>query len=636
MRPLTHWIGVPKAKTWILRCVSITAALSILGLVVGSPGAEGTSQGRNLPVPPEASSGNSSWPYPDHDPSNSRRAAGSPITMRNVRQLKTAWQVPATGGLPTSPIVIGDSVFVEDQIGEVFDIDLRSGRVLWRSSAKGYSIGPEGVAVGWGKVYGVTPNAAFALDERTGQRIWSTTLTRTATDGIDVEPQVVGRDVIVSTVPVSVKGFYDGGGRGYVYALDERSGRVLWSFDTVASPSLWGNAAVNSGGGSWYPPSFSSASGLLYVGVANPGPFVGTPQYPNGSSRPGPNLYTDSTVALRIANGHLVWYHQEQPHDLFDRDFVHTMLVPIPAVRGRPASAVVVGTGKGGFVVGMNPSNGRQLWRTPVGKHLNDDLPALSGPTEILPGTFGGVLTPPASAHGVVYVATLNAPDTLSPDQTAYFGGETGTMPGEVVAIDARTGKKIWDTAVPGDPTGGATLVNDLVLTATLQGTIVALSSSTGRIVWQLKAPGGVDGWMSVVGKTIVVPVGFAKPPVIWALSIPRGTAKDSDARVRRRVVRHDRRTWPYRTSELPSPGRQAAEVELANWSKAEHRGPASRQGSSYESRRQRSRIRPSLQRSCNLLAVPHQKRSRCSPPSRPPPSFSWSLFGQERKVTRR
>jgi outer membrane protein assembly factor BamB len=495
--------------------------LVVFVLAVAGLGTGAASPIPRQPVPPEAAASTSEWPYPDHDLSNSRLAVGSPITASNISRLAPAWSVAATFGLPTSPIVVGHSVFVEDEAGEVFEIDLRSGRVLWKSAPNGFSIGPDGVAVGWGKVFGVSPTAAFALDESTGRELWSTKLTRSGTDGIDVQAQLVGHMVIVSTVPVSIKGYYDGGDRGYVNALDERTGRVLWSFDTVASPTLWGNPSVNSGGGSWYPPSFSPASGLLYVGIANPGPFVGTPQYPNGSSRPGPNLYTDSTVALRITNGRLVWYHQATAHDLRDYDFVHTMVVPVPAARGRPATTVVVGTGKSGVVIGMNASTGRPLWRTPVGKHLNDTLAALSGPTEVLPGTFGGVLTPPASAHGTVFVATLNAPDTLSPDQTAYFGGKTGTMPGEVVAIDARTGRKLWDTLVPGDPTGGVTLVNNMVLTATLQGTVLGLSMSTGRIVWHMQAPGGIDGWMSVAGRTIIVPVGFAKPPTIWALRLP-------------------------------------------------------------------------------------------------------------------
>ncbi len=504
----------------MLRRIRVAVVVTaFFAVVVTSWPAAATAAG--VPQPPEARSGATSWPYPDHDPSNSRLAAGSPITAKNLSRLTTAWKVSATGGLPTSPIVVGHNVFVEDQVGEIFDINLTSGRVVWKSPSIGYSIGPEGVAVGWGKVFGVTPTSLFALDENTGRQLWSTQLTRTVTDGIDVQPQVIGRDVIASTVPVSVKGIYIGGDRGFVDAVDESSGKLLWGFDTVASPSLWGNPSVNSGGGSWYPPSFSPTSGLLYVGIANPAPFVGTSQYPNGSSRPGSNLYTDSTVALKIANGKLVWYHQADAHDLFDRDFVNTMIVQVPGADGRPTRTVVVGTGKGGYVIGMDPKSGKQLWRTPVGIHMNDNLKALTGPTEVLPGTFGGVLTPPASANGTVFVAALNAPDTLYPDQTEYFGGKTGTMPGQVVAIDARTGRTLWNTHVPGDPTGGVTLVNNVVLTATLQGSIIGLSRSTGHILWTLKAPGGIDGWMSAAGRFLIVPVGDAKPPTIWALRLP-------------------------------------------------------------------------------------------------------------------
>ena len=492
-----------------------------LGVVAVTTPAADAAGTKSLPLPPEARSGAASWAYPDHDPSNSRLATGSPISAANLDRLRTAWTVDASGGLPTSPIVVGHSVFVEDQVGEVFDIDLTTGHVAWKSPSNGYSVGPEGVAVGWGKVFGVTPTSLFALDEKTGTLVWSTRLTRSATDGIDVQPQVVGHEVIASTVPVSIKGIYIGGDRGFVDAVDENTGTLLWGFDTVASPTLWGNPTVNSGGGSWYPPSFSPQSGLLYVGIANPAPFVGTAQYPNGSSRPGPNLYTDSTVALQIGSGKLVWYHQATPHDLFDRDFVHTMIVRVPAAGSRPARTVVVGTGKSGVVIGMDPKTGAQLWRTPVGIHKNDSLTQLSGPTEILPGTFGGVLTPPASARGTVFVATLNAPDTLYPNQTEYFGGKTGTMRGEVVALDARTGRTLWDRRIPGDPTGGVTLVNNVVLTATLQGAVLGLSMTTGKILWKMQAPGGIDGWMSVSGRTVVVPVGYAKPPTIWALRLP-------------------------------------------------------------------------------------------------------------------
>ena len=56
------------------------------------------------------------------------------------------------------------------------------------------------------------------------------------------------------------------------------------------------------------------------------------------------------------------------------------------------------------------------------------------------PGTFGGVITPPATADGVVYVAAIDMPVTLEPDKTAYFGAEPGQNDGSVVAVDATDG----------------------------------------------------------------------------------------------------------------------------------------------------------------------------------------------------
>jgi outer membrane protein assembly factor BamB len=196
---------------------------------------------------------------------------------------------------------------------------------------------------------------------------------------------------------------------------------------------------------------------------------------------------------------------------------VQAMLVPVRrAVDG--SSEVAISSGKGGVVLGLNPRTGRLLWQTAVGIHRDGDLPKLTGPTTVFPGTFGGVLTPPASANGVVYAATLNAPSTLTPDHTFYFGGKVGTMDGDVVALSARTGRIAWDTKVPGDPTGGVTVVNDLVLTATYQGSVVALNRNTGAIVWKAQEGSVINGWMSVAGSEVYVPVG--SPPKLVALRL--------------------------------------------------------------------------------------------------------------------
>jgi glucose dehydrogenase len=68
--------------------------------------------------------------------------------------------------------------------------------------------------------------------------------------------------------------------------------------------NLWSSAhtSINSGGGLWDPPAFDS-QGNLYVGVANPAPFPGAKGLPWGSSRPDPDLYTNSIVKVNPDTG---------------------------------------------------------------------------------------------------------------------------------------------------------------------------------------------------------------------------------------------------------------------------------------------------------------------------------------------
>jgi outer membrane protein assembly factor BamB len=501
----------------------LVIVLGVLGGVASNPAraaARPFRATRPSGVPPEVRGQADAWPLPDHDYLNSRDAGTSPIRVSTVSQLAPAWSVPMAVGASTSPIIVGGVAYVQDEAGVVFAIDVSTGQVKWKTAALGFSIGPYGVSVGWGKVFASTPTgvAVFAMSD--GLPLWHRQITTTPGQGVDIQTLPYGGRVYVASVPVAIGKLYTGGSVGYLEALNASTGTVDWRFDTVRSKDIWGDPAVNSGGGAWYPPAIDTRSGVLYWGVANPAPFVGTTRYPNGSSRPGANLYTDSMVALSATTGRLLWYHQVFPHDLYDRDEVQAMLVPVSrSIDG--SRQVAISAGKGGYVLGLNPRTGRLLWKTAVGIHRHGDLPTLKGPTTIFPGTYGGVLAPPASANGMVYAATLNAPSTLSPDQTAYFGGKVGTHDGDVVAMSARTGRISWDTKVPGDPTGGVTVVNDLVLTATFQGEVVALNRGTGAIVWTYKAPGLINGWMSVVGSEIFIPVGSPAQLVALRLGAP-------------------------------------------------------------------------------------------------------------------
>ena len=458
----------------------------------------------------------SDWPTAGQDYFNTRTAASSAITSENVSSLEEAWraELPDAGALSTVPLVVGDTVYLQGGTGSVVALARESGDVVWDTGPGGFNIGPFGVAVGEERVYALAGSIGVqAVDIENGEHVWDTQLTPNDTTGIDIQPVVADGLVIASTVPISVSGIYAAGDRGVVSALDAETGEVVWEFDTVEG-DLWGHPEVNSGGGAWYPPVVDLERGLVFVGVANPAPFPGTAEFPNGTSRPGDNLYTDSIVALDLHTGELAWYHQVIPHDLFDRDQVHTLMAEVDG------EDVIVSAGKSGILVGLDPDDGTVLWEAEVGVHENDDLTELDGPTFINPGTYGGILTPPATADGVVYAATVDAATELSPDETAYFGAPLGTEDGEVSAVDAGTGEVLWETDVPGDPLGGTAVVNDLVFTALMDGTVLALDRESGEIVWEYDAEGGINGWMSAAGDDLYIPVGNADPPSLLTLRL--------------------------------------------------------------------------------------------------------------------
>ena len=524
-----HLMRTVSLRTAPARCSVLVAVLALALALASCSGDDSSRSADPEPpggdsVPPEVAAAADDWPVAGRDYRNTRAVPESGITTATVEQLDVKWRAPlegfgSVGNAATTPLILGDRVVVQSLDSTVRVFDRTNGEMQWERTVEGgINIGPNGVAVGYGRVYATKGmQEVFALALESGEELWSTEVVDTETAGIDIQPQVADGLVLVSTVPVSLGGIYTGGDRGMLVALDADTGEEVWRFDTVeGGEELWGNPNVNSGGGAWYTPTVDVDAGIVYWGIANPAPFPGTEEFPNGSSRPGPNLYTDSVVALDLRSGELLWYRQVFPHDLLDRDHVHTMLVDTPD------GTTLVSTGKGGIVFGHDVETGEILWETPVGIHRNDDLRKLEGPTDVWPGTYGGVLTPPSSADGVVYVATLNAPTEMSPDVTRYIGSELGTAPGEVAAVDAENGELLWSTEVAGDPLGGATVIGDLVFTATYQGRIYALARATGEIVWEFEAPGGINGWPALAGDLLIWPIGMSDPAMLLALT-PKG-----------------------------------------------------------------------------------------------------------------
>ena len=148
----------------------------------------------------------------------------------------------------------------------------------------------------------------------------------------------------------------------------------------------------------------------------------------------------------------------------------------------------------------------------------NDDATSVGTGITVAPGNLGGVETPPATADGVVYLPVVNEPATYENIAGTLGTGSIGTMDGEIVAIDASTGHVKWDVKVPGDPFGGATVVNDVVFTGLQDGTLLALSTVDGHQLWSYQAGGTINAWPAVAGNVLVWPLGGATPPQVLAL----------------------------------------------------------------------------------------------------------------------
>jgi outer membrane protein assembly factor BamB len=487
------------------------AALSALA-VVASGGAAPVHTTAGSP-PPELAEFANQWPAHNLDLANTRATTESSIDSSNVSKLKVKWRFKlrgagAFGAFSSAPIVLGNTTYLQDLSSNVYALDRETGKVRWKHLFNSPSIGPNGVAIGYGKLFGATETMAFALDPGNGRLLWSRKLTRNSHEGIDMAPVVYDGTVLVSTIPGNANSFYAGNGDGVVYALDANTGTVNWTFNTVSDGAkLWGNPKVNSGGGLWYPPAVDS-HGRVFLAVANPAPFPGTKEYPNGSSRPGPNLYTDSVVTLDGATGKMLWYRQVVRHDIRDYDLQDSPILGTIPVGGTPTE-VVFAAGKMGRVFAFRAADGKPVWETAVGRHLNDTgpLPAKK-PVLVLPGELGGVETPMAYDGSSLYVPVVNlgfryTSSKVQPPKAGLFGGT-----GELVALNPADGSVRWKRTFKAADYGAATVSNDVVFTSTLDGKIYALATKDGSILWSAQAPAGVNSFPAIDGDTLLVGAG--------------------------------------------------------------------------------------------------------------------------------
>jgi glucose dehydrogenase len=498
-------------------------------------------------APEEVTANVAAWPLPNRDYANTRATMDAAISKENVNELGEAWsfQIPGTGAYGSfsgSPIVIDGVVYIQDLACNVFALDFETGEVLWEHRYDTPTVGPNGPAVGWGKIFAATSvDTVSALDIETGEELWAVQLEGPVGA---IQPTVYDNTVYVSTLagvldPGEEAGLrgYAGGATGIAYALDQETGKARWSFQTVEE-GFWGNPELNGGAGLWFPPAIDTERDMLFYGTGNPAPFPGTVDFPNGTSRPGPNLYSNSIIALDRNSGELLWYYQVKPHDLFDLDFHMSPVLATITVDGADRD-IVIGAGKLGRILAFDRETGEVLWNTSVGEHDNDELEEVpEGETVmVLPGVYGGVETPMSLADGIIYAAVVNLPTPYTATghdaengaeavQRAERMTEVTEGTGEIVALDAATGEIQWTHETDAVPFGAATVVNDLVVASTFEGIIFALDRNSGEEVWRAQLAVPLIAWPAVVNDTIIIGAGASQNArlVAFRLGAPQAT----------------------------------------------------------------------------------------------------------------
>jgi len=150
--------------------------------------------------------------------------------------------------------------------------------------------------------------------------------------------------------------------KGLVRAFDVRSGKLLWTFNTIPRPGEFGNEtwengswAQNGNTGVWTQMSADPELGLVYLPVEDP-----TSDY-YGGARPGDNLFGDSLVCVDLKTGKRKWHYQFVHHPIWDFDISSAPILLDLNVNGKTIKAVTVPT-KQVWMYTFDRVTGQPVW----------------------------------------------------------------------------------------------------------------------------------------------------------------------------------------------------------------------------------------------------------------------------------
>jgi len=532
------------------------------GTVVTETNAAYKAAATPAPVPAAPKTAVGDWPSYNRTLTTERFSDLDQINTKNVGKLKVlcSYNTNTYSSFETGLIMVEGALIGTTEF-DIFSIDPATCAQNWRTHEDFAAyILPlnRGAAYLDGMLFrGTEDGRVFAYDFKTGKRIWETTI---------ADPK---KGETVPAAPIAWEGLVfignaggdEKGGKGRMYALDAKTGKIVWEFYLVpkteddpvrgpqgASPlsnTTWKNVpgVPISGGGTWTSTTLDPVAGLLYVPGGNPAPDYDV------SVREGDNLFTDSVIVLDAKTGGYKNHFKIVPRDWHDWDVSNPPAL-INTAGGKRLMAV---SPKDGFLYGFDLADNKLLYRTPVTKIENADAPfSTDKDTHFCPGAVGGeewnspaydprnnlILTGDVDWCTTVklqtreeIVGTANGQPwfgerSLNPFNE--FGKQTradGYWGGWLHAVDADSGVWKWRSRSNYPIVAGVTpTAGGLVFFGDVGGNFYALDAANGEKLWSQQLGGAIAGGVITYGangaQKVAVATGFISP--LWPVQIAR------------------------------------------------------------------------------------------------------------------
>ena len=414
------------ARTVCRSALAVASLVVVASLLVAGPrGLTATLTGQAAGPP---STKNGDWTHYTADVKGTKYSPLDQINASNFNQLEVAWRFK-TDNLGTRPefklegtplAIKGVLYTTAGTRRSVVALDGRTGELIWthsyregnRAAIAPRQLSGRGVSY-WtdGKgderiLYVTTGYRLIALNAKNGAMVPSfgeggvVDLKKGAVFGkgqqIDLETGEIGlhsTPTVVKDVVLVGSSFKEGmtvvthnNTKGLVRAFDVKSGKLLWTFNTIPRPGEFGNDtweneswAINGNTGVWSQITVDEEAGLVYLPVEDP-----TSDY-YGGHRPGNNLFGDSIVCVDLKTGQRKWHFQIVHHPIWDYDMSSAPILIDANVNGRLIKAVAVPS-KQSFLYVFDRITGQPIWPIEERAVQQSDVPMeKTSPTQPFP-----------------------------------------------------------------------------------------------------------------------------------------------------------------------------------------------------------------------------------------------------------